>query len=663
MNRLFEPVGIRAVTIKNRIAMAPMNDFHQFFDGNDGVITNACIDYFIERAKGEVGLIISPVFKTTEAVTRYRKDGNLIWNIITRKSQGRYAELAKCVHAYGAKMFFQISAGPGRVARGDLIDEGFVPVSASDNQAFFRPEVRCRALSPEEVQTLVESFGEAAAIAAEAGIDGVEIHGHEGYLIDQFCTALWNRREDKYGGDLRGRLTFSIEILRSVRDRVGNDYPVIYRYGSKHFLKEAWKATTRMDEKEVGRDIDESIQMAQILEEAGYDGLHVDAGCYESAYWAHPPMYLPHGFSVDMTALVKKSVQIPVIAVGKLDVPELAERTLRDGKADLIAIGRGLLADPYWARKVREGRPHDIKPCISCHEGMYRTESIGQFLTCALNPLCGHESTLAVRPAETPKKVLIAGGGIAGMEAARVAHLRGHEVLLYEGSGRLGGQLVPAGAPDFKADIRRLLRYYEGQMSRAEFDVRTNSPVTAEVVRKVRPDVLVVATGAQPALPSIPGVDKSCVVSCLEVYAGTAPKVCTAVVVGGGLEGCEAAVHLARQGTQVTLVEQLPRLSPDVHRANRIMLLDMLEETGVRVLVGTEAMEILSAGVLVKGGSGEGQELSAEAVVLATGMRPDKSLYEAMIGETILCYEIGDCKKPRKIMDAVWEASMIASAI
>ncbi|ODS40564.1 MAG: hypothetical protein A7315_02455 [Candidatus Altiarchaeales archaeon WOR_SM1_79] len=660
---LFKPIKIGTVNIKNRIAMAPMNDFHQFFDGIEGTINQRCIDYYVERAKGEIGLIISMVFKTEEEITQYRDNGMLIWDIITKRSQERYAELAKYVHSYGTKIFFQLSAGPGRVAKGEIIDAGFVPVSASDNKAFFRPNVTCRALSIGEVEKIAESFGKAAEIISNAGIDGIEVHGHEGYLIDQFTTALWNRRKDKYGGDLQGRLTFPIEILKAIREKAGEDYPVIYRYGSKHFITDPWKSTTRLDDKEIGRDIDESIEMAKILEKAGYNCLHTDVGCYESAYWAHPPIYLPHGFSVDLTWKIKKAVNIPVIAVGRLGIPKIADKVLEEGKADIIAIGRDLLADPHWARKVKEGRLEDIRPCIGCHEGMYRTEVTGQYLTCALNPFCGNETSFSIKVTKESKKILIAGGGIAGMEAARIAQMRGHDVLLFEKTGNLGGQLIPASKPDFKGDIKRLLEYYQKQINKSKINIKFNTTVTPALIHKVNPDIVIVATGANPIIPKIGGIGRTNIVTCIDIYMGKKETGNDVIIVGGGLEGCELALMLAKDGKKVTIIEMLPKLEPDIHRANKAMLLDLLDENGVEVLTGTKVQEIIYDGVIVTDNDLNKRNVKADTVVIAVGMKPDKYLYNSLIGEPILTYEIGDCKDPRKILDAVWEANMVAATI
>jgi 2-enoate reductase len=657
--KIFESLNIGQVTIKNRIAMAPMNDFHQHFDGRDGILTQQCIEYYVERAKGEVGLIISMVFKTGEEVTRYREDGMLVWNIITKKSQEKYAELAKYIHSYGTKIFFQLSAGPGRVAKGSVIDEGFIPISASDNKAFFRPEITCREITEEEVEKIIKSFGKTAKIVASAGIDGIEIHGHEGYLIDQFTTPLWNRRKDKYGGDLKKRLSLPIEILKSIKAEVGEDYPVIYRYGSKHFLKDPLKSTTKMNEKEVGRDIDESIEMARLLEAAGYDCLHLDVGCYESAYWAHPPMYLPHGFSVGLTEKVKKAVDIPVIAVGKMDVPELVNNVLSQNKADMVAIGRGLLADPHWVKKIKEGEQKEIKPCIACHEGMYRTESIGQYLTCALNPYCGNETTLKITKSPNKKKVLIAGGGIAGMEIAGLLYKRGHKVLLYEKTNNLGGQLLPASAPDFKADVKRLLDYYLHQMENIDIKINFNKKVDREFVKHIDPDIVISATGANPIIPKIKGVEKQNVILCTDVYMDKKDTGSKVTVIGGGLEGCESALHLSRKGRSVTIVEMLPELDPDLHRANKAMLLDMLDENNVQIITGMEVTEITDEGIIAVDSESKNNEIESDTIVLAVGMQADKRLYNSLVGDSVTTYEIGDCKEPRKILDAVWEANMI----
>jgi len=418
-----------------------------------------------------------------------------------------------------------------------------------------------------------------------------------------------------------------------------------------------------LGEKEIGRDIDESIEMAKILEKAGYNCLHTDVGCYESAYWAHPPIYLPHGFSIDLTWKIKKAVNIPVIAVGRLGIPEIADKALEEGKADMIAIGRDLLADPYWVRKVKEGKLEDIRPCIGCHEGMYRTEETGQYLTCAINPFCGNETSFSIKPSIETKRILIAGGGIAGMEAARIAHMRGHDVLLFEKSDNLGGQLIPASKPNFKEDIKRLLEYYKKQIDKLKINIELNTTVTLELIREIKPDTVIVAIGANPIIPEINGVEKSNVVRCIDIYMDTKETGKNVIVIGGGLEGCESALMLSKAGKKVTIIEMLPKLNPDMHRANKTMLLDLLEENGVEILTGTKVQEIMDNSIIVTDDDLNKRNVKADTVVLAVGMKPEKYLYNSLMGEPILANEIGDCKDPRKILDAVWEANMVALTI
>jgi len=633
----------------------------------DGIISERIREYYVERAKGGVGLIITGVFKVENEVEPAPVP---YYPIVTLKALGSLGELSDYVHAYGAKLFIQLTAGTGRLIPPEIIDEfGFKPVSASVNPAFYRPNVMTRALTTEEVQKLVKSFAHAAEIVAAAEIDGIELHGHQGYLLDQFTTSLWNRRTDKYGGDLEGRLRLPIEILEAIKDTVGKDFPVTYRFGLKHFLSSPERGSLNYDGYiEVGRDIKEGLEMAKRLEKAGFDGLHVDAGCYESQYWPHPPIYQPHGCMVDLAAKVKEVVSIPVIAVGKLDIPELAEKVLREGKADIIALGRGLLADPYWPKKVQEGKVEDIRPCIGCHEGcMMRSisESMGRPFTCSVNPSCARERRFIITHVEKPKKILVVGGGVAGMECARVATLRGHHVTLYEKNDRLGGHLIEASVPDFKYDIKRLLEWYETQLKKLKVDISLNSEVTPEFIRKNKDkwDVIVIATGSVPLIPEIPGVDKEIVVTCSDLLLGKKKSGKDVVIIGGGSEGCETAVWLAKQGKSVTIVEMLPEVAKDLWESNHMMLLEMLKENGVKIIVNAYVQEIAEDGVIIIDKNFKKSMIKCDTVVLATGLKPKRDLYDALTGEIAELYLIGDCKEPHKIHHAIWDGFIIGFSI
>jgi 2-enoate reductase len=656
--KLFEPINIGKVIVKNRIAMAPMGIVGLTNpDGNPGP---RAIDYYIERARGGTGLIITSLF---QVINEIGSQG--AWRHgINRASLGPFGELSEAVHALGTKIFVQLTAGFGRVAPLPMFREK--PISASAVPYYYKPGVTCRPLETAEVESIVAAFGDAAAILAAAGVDGIELHGHEGYLFDQFSTAIWNQRTDKYGGDLQGRLTLPIEVLKIIKERAGADFPVQYRFGLKHYIKGLNSGALPGESyKEAGRDIEEGLEMARLLEAAGFDALHVDAGCYDSWYWAHPPVYQEHGCMVDMAALAKKVVKIPVIAVGRLEVPELAEKVIAEGKADMVALGRGLLADPYWPVKTAEGRVQDIRPCIGCHDGCIWRFMGGRPLSCAVNPACGRETQYRLSKAEKPKKIVIAGGGVAGMEAARTAATRGHKVVLYEKGKALGGHLIEASVPGFKKDLDTLRKWYETQLKQLGVAVKLETKASAANLSKENPDMVIVATGSKPCLLNIPGVDKPHVFTCVDVLLGKKKTGKSVVVVGGGLVGCETALWLAQEGKQVTIIEMLPELMVggiSVPRMNRYMLIDLLALNKVKVLTNACVREITDAGIIISG-KGANKTLKADTIVLATGLKADNTLAEDLTGRFSQLYVIGDCQDPRNIMGAIWDGYEVGRTI
>jgi len=657
--KLFEPVRIGRVEIKNRLAMAPMGILGLL--NPDGSPGQRVIDYYLERARGGVGLIITSVFKVENEVETLLGG----FPLFSPAALTAFAELAEAVHAFGTKIFVQLTAGNGRVASPRIVRGQ--PVSASVTPNYWRPDISCRELKTEEVEKLVGHFGRSARLLASAGIDGLELHGHEGYLFDQFTTAIWNKRTDKYGGDLAGRLRLPIEVLKEIKQRAGQDFPVQYRFGLKHYIKGLNAAALPGEEyAEAGRDVAEGLVMARMLEEAGFDGLHVDAGCYDSWYWAHPPTYQEHGCMAEMAAEAKKVVKIPVIAVGRLEIPELAEKVLEEGKADLVALGRGLLTDPFWVQKVGEGRTEKIRPCLGCHDGCMSRIFSGRPLSCTVNPAAGRERAYAIERAKTPKKVIIAGGGVAGLEAARTASLRGHRAVLYEKTNVLGGYLVPGSVPSFKKDLQDLLRWYESEMLDLDVEVNLGCPLTPDIMEGEKADTVIIATGGRPIVPDIPGIQKESVASAPEILMGRKEAGKRVIVVGGGLVGCETAVWLAQQRKKVTLVEMLGDLmikKPPVPHMNRVMLLDMLQFNRVEIMTDSRLLEITDGGVLLTGKAGEKRGLEADTVVLAVGLEPDNQLYRTLLGKTPNLYLIGDAREARNIMGAIWDAYEVARAI
>jgi 2-enoate reductase len=658
---LFKSVKIGGVEIKNRIAMAPMG--LAGLVNSDGSLGSRAIDYYMERVRGGVGLIITHACKVENEIDPVLK--GLGFPIVTYTGSGPFAELAEAAHAFGAKIFVQLSAGWGRTAPPKILHKK--PVSASAISNYWDPTITCREVTTEEVESLVKAFGPAAEILAEAGVDGIELHGHEGYLFDQFTTALWNRRTDKYGGDLSSRLRFSIEVLREIKRQVGKNFPVQYRFGLKHYMKSSHTGALPEEEYvEAGRDVQEGLKMAKMLEEAGFDALHVDAGCYESWYWAHPPGYQKHGCMIDMAEKVKKIVKIPVITVGRLDVPELAENVIGEGKADLVAIGRGLLADPFWVKKVEDGAQKYIRPCLGCHDGCLGRLVAGRPTSCAVNPASGRERAYALNPTSKSKTIMVIGGGVAGMEAGRVAALRGHKVVIYEKSDKLGGHVTEAALMPFKASEQKLLNWYKTELENLKVEIHLKAEVTSAFVHEKNPDAVIVATGSKEIRLNVPGADKQIMITACDFLVGKRQAGEKVVVIGGGQVGCEIALWLAQQGKKVTIVEKLDDVligGRPIPWSNRKMLLDLLTFHKVNVMTNVSLFEVIDKGAVVIDKCFGRGTLPADMIILAVGLEPEQEIYRLLKGHLANLYLIGDAREAKNIMNAIWDAYEVAHVI
>lgn len=665
-SRLFEPVKIGRIELKNRICMAPM--LAMGLCSQEGGFSRQAIDYFGERAKGGAGLIITGAVKVENDIEKLLMPvfPCITWN--PRHFVQTASELTEAVHAYGARIFIQLTAGFGRVrAPGRELFAG-QPVAPSAIPNYWDTNVVCRELTTKEVERLVPAFGEAAEITVAAGFDGVEIHAvHEGYLLDQFTIAMFNQRTDKYGGDLRGRLTLPIEILREIKKKAGAEYPVQLRFSIKSFVKDWHQGGLPGEEfKEAGRDTEEGLEAARILEGAGYDAFNADAGAYDAWYWAHPPLYHEHGCYLPLTEKLKKVVTVPVIVAGRMEVPGLAEAAIAEGKADIVALGRGFLAEPYWPRKVYEGNIRNIRPCLGCHDGCLGRTQAGKPLACAVNPACGQERTSVIQTAHQAKRVMVIGGGVAGMEAARVAALRGHKVVLYEKSDKLGGHLIAASVPSFKTEHARLMDWYETELGELEVEIRLSRAVSPELVVKEYPDIVIVATGSKPVIPNVPGIDKEKVTTAVDLLLGKKKPGESTVIIGGGLIGCETGLWLAQQGKKVTIVERLNKLmsgSIPVPRPNRMMLLDLLRFREINVLANNSLAEVTDRGVVVVDQSSRTSTIPADTVVLCVGLECEQRLHRSLMGKVANLYLVGDAKEARNIMYAIGDAYEVAQNI
>jgi 2-enoate reductase len=467
---------------------------------------------------------------------------------------------------------------------------------------------------------------------------------------------------------LTDRLRFAFEIVQEIKNRVGKHYPVTYRYGLRHYLKAFDRGAVPGEEfEELGRDLDESIEMAKLLEEAGYDALHIDAGgSYNSYYWAHPPMYMEHGVGLDaIINNITDAVNIPVMVCSRFDNPRLAEKVLKEEKADMVVIGRGLLADAFWPQKVREGRIEDIRPCIACDTGCQGRMNAGGTLSCAVNPICCKEKTWALQPIQKAKNIMVVGGGIGGMEAARVAAVRGHNVTLYEKTKELGGHLIVAGIPEFKRDLKRLLIWYKNQMKKLGIEIFTDTEVTSKLVDEKEPDEIIMATGSKPTIPNIPGIDNPKVCTAIEVLQGHTLAGDKVAVIGAGLIGCEVALWLANKGKKVVLIEKLSKLMPFEidHNANKEMLVGMLIFNGVEIRTNTALAAVIEEGINVVGENMDIQPIECDSVVLAVGLKAVEKLSEALQEKNRRFLKIGDCLAPRIILNAIWDGYKVANSI
>ena len=658
---LFTPIQIGKITLKNRFAMAPMGPLG--LGDSEGGWNQRGIDYYTRRAQGGTGLIITGVtFSDCEVETQSMPNcPNSTYNPVHFVRTSR--EMTERVHAYGAKIFLQMSGGFGRVTIPTNLGE-FPPVAPSPIPHRWLDKI-CRELTRDEIHKIIESFGKGAFNAKRAGFDGVEIHAvHEGYLIDQFAIAFFNHRTDEYGGSLENRLRFAKEIREEIAKTCGWDFPVAVRFSPKSMLKDWRKGALPNEEfEEKGRDLEEGLQTAKLLEAYGYDALDVDVGCYDAWWWNHPPMYMEKGPYRKYAKLVKETVKIPVFMAGRMDTPEMAEGCVKDGTCDVISLGRPLLADPDYVKKLRENHVCEIRPCISCQEGCMGRIQTYSMINCAVNPQAARERVTAYEPVARNKRVLIAGGGVAGCEAARVLAERGHEPVLYEASERLGGNLLPGGAPAFKEDDLQLVKWYENELERLRVPVYLNTKVTKEMVLESDCDAVIVATGSRPKMFSLGDDEKVyCAEQVLMNQKDPGDKV---VVVGGGLVGCEMALDLAQKGKKVTILEALPKImavNGPICSANKEMLEELLPFHGVDIICNAKVTGFQDGAVSYET-DGKAEKMDADSVILSVGYRSADELYHELEFDVADLYLLGDAGKASNIMYAIWDAFEVANHI
>jgi NADPH-dependent 2,4-dienoyl-CoA reductase/sulfur reductase-like enzyme len=496
----------------------------------------------------------------------------------------------------------------------------------------------------------VEEFGDCALRAKKAGFDGVEVHGAHGYLIAQFMSPYSNKRTDEYGGSLLNRMRLPLEIISNIRAKAGNDFPILFRISGDEFVPG-------------GRTIEDTKAIAVLLEQAGVNAIHVSAGVYGSMQFIIPPAAVRHGWIADFAAEVKKVVSIPVITVGRINDPMMAETIIASGKADFVAIGRGSLADPELPNKAAAGKFDDINYCIGCLQGCVGNLFRGNPGGCLVNPVTGRESEFILKPVDKKKKVFVAGGGPAGMEAARVAAQRGHEVHLYEKSDKLGGQYLIGAIPPNKGEVDMFLAWQQNQLKKYNVNVHFNTELTVQIVEKGAPDAVIVATGGEPIVPDIPGKDKPNVVDANDVLLGNVNVGHRVIVIGGGMVGSETADHLANHGKEVTIVEMLPEIAKDEEAAVRYFLMKDLQDNGVKIYVNAPVKKILDDGVISEIDGAEIKIGPADTIVMAIGAKSVNSLTKQLEGKVPQVLTVGDALKVRKALEAVEEGYRAGLAV
>lgn len=653
--QLFESAYIGKLKIKNKLSMAPMGPVG--YADAFGAFNQRLQDYYVERAKNGVGLIITGICNVDMGTEEMPTIGLPCPTSNPIAFIHSTYQMNERVHAYGAKIFIQLTAGLGRSALPGFVNKNIAP---SENENRFDPRIIHREMTKDEIRTLIQKFIASAVIAKKSGFDGVEIHAvHEGYLLDQFAISLFNHRTDEYGGSLENRLRISTEIVKGIKKACGEDFPVSLRYSLKSCMKGIRQGgLPEEDYEEAGRDIEEGIEAAKILVAAGYDALNVDAGTYDSWYWNHPPMYFEDGMYRQFGEILKKHVNVPIILAGRMDDPEVAISAL--GKScDIISYGRPLLADEEYVEKLRTGRLDEVRPCLGCHEGCLGR--IGNApVSCAVNPACGREKIYGIEAAVAKKNILIIGGGVAGLEAARVAAIRGHKVMLCEKSDQLGGNLIPGGVPHFKRNDHKLVSYYKRQLELLNVDVKYNTTITKEDIKKYDVDVVIAATGSTPKNINFEGVQASFTAD--QILLGKAEVKDEVIIVGGGLVGCETALWLAQQGKKVAVVEIAKEIlggHGSLPHMNEFMLLDLLKYYHIDIYTGTSIVKTKENSVEVKQGD-RIFELPAETIITSVGYASNDNLYKEIKDLDIPVYNIGDSNKVHNIMYAIWNAYEVA---
>jgi 2,4-dienoyl-CoA reductase-like NADH-dependent reductase (Old Yellow Enzyme family)/thioredoxin reductase len=656
--KLFRPGKIGKMEIKNRIVMAPLG--LPLGTDPDGYPTNDTVAFYEARARGGVGLIqittiTSPGVSFGHRVTNLSNDERIpsVQRLTTAlKSAGTGVKLSFLIGHAGVRQSEALRRRPPEThpELDPVVSASAIPHPVNG----WMP----RALDEDGIFQTAREFGLAAGRGKAAGFDACQVHGGHGYLIHQFLSPRTNKRTDRYGGSVQNRCRFACDIIAQIRKEAGPDFPIIFRMNGYDFLDD-------------GISSEEAVEQARIFAAAGVDAIDISSGPRQSIHWQFITMYQPSGPLIPYAAAIKKAVKVPVIVAGKIN-PVLAERALQEGSADFIHMGRPLMVDPELPNKVKEGRLEDVRPCIYCNQCTDRRKLTGDPTHyCSVNPAMGRELQIKSVPAVSPKKVMVVGGGLAGMEAARILAERGHETSLYEKSDNLGGQwnILSVHVPE----VGGLVKYLARGMDRARVKVFFNQEINTRMVQDLHPDVVVVAAGASPVLPKVPGINRQNVVLATDVLTGKVDVGQEVVIIGGHLVGLGAALLLAEQGKGVSVIE-MRKIGWGTGYTLRLALMEKLIKNKVRMFPDCRLESVTEHGVnilwdssdpMIKTAADQNEMLwlPADSVVLAVGSKSENRLAQELKGLMPEVYAIGDCVEPRDALAAIHEGSAVGRKI
>jgi len=505
-------------------------------------------------------------------------------------------------------------------------------------------------LTIEGIHKIIRQFGDAAERAIQAGFELIEIHGAHGYLINQFLSRFSNIREDEYGKGIAGRARFAREIIREVRGRVGKDFPISFKISAQEFVPD-------------GLTTEETISILKLIVTEGVDIVQVSAGNDATPEWICQPMFMKKACLVDSAEKIKAALKdIPIMVVGRINDPLIAEAIISEGKADLVCMGRGLLADPELPRKAQEGRLDDIRICIACNTCMQSIFRKGR-IECLVNPSLGREKEMEIHPTSSPKNIMVIGGGPGGLNVASTLAKRGHNVFLYEKESVLGGQLILGSVSVYKKEMLHLIDFLKKQIKKYNVTCHMKSEVNIDMIKEINPDVVIIATGSIPYKPPVDGINLPIVATVPEIFNGVKTVMKDVIIIGGGATGCEVALELSERGIHVIIVEQLPNIGTQIEAITKKIILEKLRKNSVRILTEHRLSKVSEKGAYVTDKNGNHVFLKGDKVIIAVGNSPNNSLFEEVKQIKKEVYQIGDCLEVRSAKEAIYEGAYIGISI